>query len=78
MKQVILALLTASCVFRCDAIAQELDCLSQDERAGAALYANLQKQAYAALDRRSVDYEELKTPEQVFAYQQKLREIFVS
>lgn len=78
MKQAILTLLAASCVFRCDAIAQELDCLSQDERAGASLYANLQKQAYAALDRRAVEYEKLKTPKQIFAYQQTLREIFVS
>ncbi|MCA9216111.1 MAG: hypothetical protein KDB27_23750, partial [Planctomycetales bacterium] len=55
----------------------ELNCLTADERAEAALYAQLQQQAYAALDRREKAFELLKTPEQIHAYQQRLRAFFI-
>ena len=42
--------------------------------ASALFYSDLQRQAYAALDRRQAAYEELKTPEQIAAYQKRLRE----
>jgi len=57
--------------------ADELKCLSEQERSGAVLYSQLQQEAYAALDRRTEAYEQLKTPEDVRAYQQRLREFFV-
>lgn len=82
MKKNLLTLLAALClfgvcVFRSGAVAQELNCLTEGERDRAQLYAHLQQDAYAALDRRSAAYELLKTPEQIRAYQQKLREFFV-
>ncbi|HUG68260.1 MAG TPA: acetylxylan esterase, partial [Pirellulaceae bacterium] len=56
--------------------AEDLRCLSEVERASAALYSHLQQDAYAALDRRGESYEQLKTPEQIQEYQQRLREFF--
>src|SRR5438105_10522058 len=48
------------------------------ERATATIfYSSLQQQAYAALDRRQAAYEELKTEEQIKAYQERLRKAFV-
>ena len=57
--------------------AGELDCLSETEQAAATLYGRLQQESYAALDRRAETYEKLKTPEDVQAYQKRLREFFV-
>ncbi|MEO8496010.1 MAG: acetylxylan esterase, partial [Planctomycetota bacterium] len=57
--------------------ADELTCLPESERAAASLYSHLQREAYAALDRRDEAYEQLKTPEQIQAYQQRLRAFFV-
>lgn len=56
--------------------AEDLNCLPEGERASAALYSHLQQEAYAALDRRGETYEQLKTPEQIQEYQQRLREFF--
>ncbi len=66
------------CLF-CGAADEDLQCLSAapDAPAVEAFYANLQQQAYAALDRRDEAYEKLKTPEQVREYQARLREFFV-
>ena len=75
MKRVIL--LTAICVFGVDAIADDLTCLTESERVGAKLYAHLQREAYTALDRRDKTYEQLKTPDQIRAHQQELREFFI-
>ena len=64
-----LLLLTAAC---CAETAEDLHCLKAEpgEPAPATLfYAALQQQAYAALDRRKSSYEQLKTPEQIQAYQ---------
>ena len=58
------------------AAAQELDCFTKSERESASLYSHLQQQAYTALDRRAATYDELKTPEQIRAYQRKLRDFF--
>ncbi len=80
MKQTILTLSTlfaATCLFGGDTIAEDLTCLTENERAGAALYAHLQQQAYTALDRRAEAYEQLKTPDQIRAYQQELRDFCV-
>ena len=77
MKQAILTLLAASCGFGGDAIAEDLNCLTVQERARGGLYAHLQQEAYAALDRRAEAYEQLKTPDQIRAYQRKLRDFFV-
>ena len=39
--------------------------------------AYLLKKVHAALDRREAEYEKLKTPEQIVAYQKRMREFFV-
>lgn len=57
--------------------ADDLNCLSADERAQAQLYPRLQQQAYEALDRRAAAYEELKTPDEIRARQAQLREFFL-
>ena len=44
---------------------------------GQLLYAHLQQQAHAALDQRAERYEQLKTPEDVAAYQKELKDFFV-
>jgi len=57
--------------------AEDLTCLKEDERAASRLYAHLQQEAYAALDRRKESCEALKTSEDIRTYQQRLREFFV-
>lgn len=57
--------------------AEDLTCLKEDERTASSLYAHLQKEAYAALDKRKEAIEALKSPEDIRAYQQRLREFFV-
>jgi cephalosporin-C deacetylase-like acetyl esterase len=56
---------------------EDLNCLSDSERGQSALYAQLQQEAAAALDRRGEAYEQLKTPDDIRAYQQRLREFFI-
>ncbi|MCB9874401.1 MAG: acetylxylan esterase [Planctomycetaceae bacterium] len=58
--------------------AEDLNCLSENERESASLYANLQQAAYTALDRRGETYEELETPEQIRDYQKRLRDFFIT
>jgi cephalosporin-C deacetylase-like acetyl esterase len=68
----LLALLSAKSV-------EDLQCLKPEAGqplAATLFYADLQRQAYQALDRREAAYEELKTPEQVAVYQQRMREFF--
>ncbi len=77
MRRAILTLLAAISVLDGKAVAENLNCLTEDERSGVTLYSHLQQQAYAALNRRDGAYEQLKTPEQIVAYQQKLRAFFV-
>ena len=77
MKRLTLSLFAVTCVLGGQIAAEDLNCLAESERDGARLYAHLQQQAYAALDRRAQTYEQLKTPEQIRAYQQKLRAFFV-
>jgi len=60
--------------------AEDLTCLKPaagEAPAASLFYADLQRQAYAALDRRQTAYEELKTPEQIAAYQRRLREFML-
>ncbi len=67
-------------VFCVTAAAEDLTCLKPqpgEPAASTLFYASLQKQAYAALDRRQVNYEALKTEEQIKAYQQQLRQVFI-
>lgn len=59
-------------------VAEELDCLTDAERADSKLYAQLQREAYQALDRRAAAYEQLKSPEQIEAYQQRLKKFMVN
>ncbi|MCA9122402.1 MAG: acetylxylan esterase [Planctomycetaceae bacterium] len=59
------------------ALPNELFCLPESERESSSLYSALQAEAYAALDRRTERYEQLKTPEQIRDYQQQLREFFI-
>jgi len=59
------------------ASAEDLTCLKEDEQAACRLYAHLQQEAYAALDRRKEACEALKAPVDILAYQQRLREFFV-
>lgn len=72
MRIVLIILLTMTASFA-ETVAEELNCLTDAERADSKLYSHLQQEAYKALDRRAEAYEELKTPEQIDAYQQKLR-----
>lgn len=44
--------------------------------AASLFYSQLQRQAYQALDRRLIAYEDLKTPEQIASYQQRMRGFF--
>lgn len=60
--------------------AEDLTCLKPEEGKPAPqtlFYASLQQEAYAALDRRLSSYEQLKTPEQILAYQQQFRNLFI-
>ena len=43
----------------------------------AMLDAYLKAAAFAALDKRKADYEKVKTPEQIAAWQQQRREFFI-
>src|SRR5262245_51896737 len=74
------SLFLAVAVCSAAAPAEDLQCLKPQpgEPAPATLYySSLQQQAYAALDRRGAAYEELKTEEQIKAYQHRLRQAFV-
>jgi cephalosporin-C deacetylase-like acetyl esterase len=60
--------------------AEDLQCLKPgpgEPAASSLFYSHLQQQAYQALDRRQAAYDELKTPEQVAAYQQRMKEFFI-
>ena len=57
--------------------AEDLNCLSEESRAAAIAYGQLQQEAYAALDRRKERYEGLTTPEQIAGYQQEMRDFFI-
>ena len=57
--------------------ADELDCLTAEQRNSASLYGLLQQQAYEALDRREEVFEQLQTPEQIAEYQTRLRGLFI-
>src|SRR5436190_15887598 len=60
--------------------AEDLNCLKPgpgEPPAASLFYAHLQRQAYQALDRRQTAFEELKSPEQVAAYQKRMRGFFV-
>lgn len=74
-----LAILTwTSALLVCQA--ENLDCLSAEQDGvipASLLYKSLQKQANAALDLRKKAFEEIKTPEQVRAYQSRVREFFL-
>ncbi len=62
------------------AIAEDLTCLkSEVDGTGQRVtwYQNLQKEAYAALDRRSEKVAKLKTTDQILAYQKSLREFMI-
>jgi cephalosporin-C deacetylase-like acetyl esterase len=77
MARFIFAFLVLTCLVGRHGTAQDLNCLSEAERSSAALYARLQQEAYAALDRRNAAYEQLKTADEITAYQLRLREFFV-
>ncbi|MBC8355906.1 MAG: acetylxylan esterase [Planctomycetes bacterium] len=76
MSRPLLSLSAFLLLFNPVANAEELNCLNENERASASLYTHLQQEAYAALDRRRETYEQLKTPEQIHAYQKRLGEFF--
>ncbi|MEQ8786296.1 MAG: acetylxylan esterase [Pirellulaceae bacterium] len=61
------------------AAADDLRCLDENANPAAheLYYSELQRQAYEALDRRDAAYAELETPEQIAAYQQRMREFFI-
>ena len=77
MKRVFLTLVAIACPWSASSRADELMCLTENERAKVALYTQLQREAYAALDRRRDTYEGLTTPEQIQAYQSRLRTFFI-
>ena len=60
--------------------AEDLLCLQPaagEPPASQRFYAALQQRAYAALDRRQAAYDQLKSPEDIAAYQKRLRTFFV-
>jgi hypothetical protein len=60
--------------------AEDLTCLRPADGGPAPaawFYSSLQQQAYAALDRRKEEYEKLKTPEEIAAYQLHRREFML-
>ena len=63
--------------FCCGADREDLRCLGDESDAATVVYAQLQRQAYAALDRRDEAFEELTTPERIEAHRARLREFFV-
>tara|TARA_R110002072_G_scaffold303126_1_gene494853 strand:+ start:12434 stop:14428 length:1995 start_codon:yes stop_codon:yes gene_type:complete len=73
--RIVLAILLTITACTAETVAEDLNCLTEAEQAASKLYAHLQAEAYEALDRRAEAYEELKTPEQIAAYQQKLRRL---
>ena len=77
MNRLYLLLLAALATLSGFVNAEELTCLPESERMSGSLYSHLQQEAYAALDRRSETYEQLKTPEQIQAYQRRLRGFFI-
>lgn len=77
MKNAVLSLFAFACLWTIASSAEDLTCLTESERAEANFYTQLQHEAFAALDRRRDTYEQLKTPEQIRAYQQRLREFFI-
>jgi cephalosporin-C deacetylase-like acetyl esterase len=77
MKRTALLLLASIGYWSSNASAEDFTCLKESEQASASLYTHLQQEAYAALDRRRDGYEKLKTPDQIHAYQERLREFFI-
>ena len=78
MKLTHIALLVLT--FHCAAAlttGEELDCLTDSERKTARLYPHLQQQAYAALAKRSKDYEQVQTPEQIREWQRARRQFMI-
>ena len=73
MKQVFLFLLVVSAACYGKVHADDLNCLSDDERQSAALYGQLQQKAYALLDRRDAAFEQLKSSAKIRAHQQNLK-----
>ena len=71
--RIVLVILLTMTAFSAETVAEDLNCLTEAERADSKLYSHLQQEAYKALDQRAEAFEELKTPEQIEAYQQKLR-----
>lgn len=56
----------------------DLNCLTAEQRTQARLYSHLLDDAHAALDRRQEAYDALKTPEEIQAYQQKLKKFMTA
>lgn len=84
MKQSIWITFLASLLMPCmlqaadgAATAEDLGCLKDSERGASRYYDQLQQEAFAALDRRSSAFEDLKSLNQVTEYQQRLRKFFV-
>ena len=72
LNRVALQLVVAFLANAVQLAAEDLNCLSEAERAESKLYNHLQAEAYEALDRRAEAYEKLKTPDQIEAYQKRL------
>lgn len=71
---------TLAVAFCVGAPAEDLSCLPSATgvpAAGGLLYDHLLRQAHAAIDRRAAAYEQLKTPEQIRAYQVRQRATFL-
>jgi dienelactone hydrolase len=76
MNTITFSLMTLSIV----AAGGDLDCLRRESEGPDPrefVYRHLQGLAYAALDRREAAYEQLNTPDQIEAYQERLRGFFV-
>ena len=71
---ILLALLSIFCG---TGYAEDLACLTEEEQAASRLYVRLQEEAYEALDKRKEVVDALKEPDDIRAYQQRLREFFL-
>lgn len=54
-----------------------LTCLTDEQRTASSFYSHLQRQAYAALDRRDEAFEKLHTTQEIADYQRDLHRFFV-
>lgn len=74
----LLTLIVAATTLTATLQAEDIQCLTEQERTVGNLYRRLQHEAFAALDRRDEEVEKLNTPEAIRQRQTKLRKLLVA